>query len=70
MTFEDWWEARVKPVNPDPAAKLVAMSAWTFATNQEREACARLVEDLPNDFACYEYRRVCFEATTAIRSRN
>ncbi len=45
MIFEDWWEQRVKPVNPDPAAKLAAMSAWTFV----REQCAKTIEDIPSE---------------------
>ena len=68
MTFDEWL-SRTVPL--DPAQQLVAKCAWEAATKAEREACAKVCDDIanatePDDFALDAVN----EAAAAIRLRS
>ena len=48
MTFEEWWAKQPK----DPTKHISPREAWKAATLVEREACAKVCEEL---MACDEY---------------
>lgn len=41
MTFEEWWDK-----SGDGRSKMLAKRAWVEAANAEREACAKVCDDL------------------------
>jgi hypothetical protein len=68
MTFDEWL-SRTVPL--DPAQQFVAKCAWEAATKAEREACAKVCDDIanatePDDFALDAVN----EAAAAIRLRS
>jgi hypothetical protein len=56
MTFEEWWETEGRKWEPSGQSN-VAWMAWEAATTAERERCAKVCEDVSDEFQLNEGKK-------------
>lgn len=69
-SFEKWWQGiKMNPVLP--SEQEYARAAWNAATRQEREACAKIADNLAEDWkiAGSAQSEGCRAVAAAIRAR-
>ena len=68
--FNDWWNATYddNPFEPETPVWW-AWAAWQAATKVEREACAKVCDDLANEDAGNPYKQALRMGAEAIRAR-
>lgn len=72
MTFDEWWESQVSGLGD--SHKFTAWNAWLAATQFEREACAKVCEELGPELIRWwgigQANAAATECATAIRVRS